>query len=92
MVTKRATQLGLILVTQREVSSPEETIDLSDEDEVPLSTDTKFVTHRSVILDDKDGMLDSLPMERRIEDLEEDRKLFGNGVTKRRTTSRLSRK
>ena len=74
VVAKRVQQLNLILITQREIPPPEVTIDLSDEEEVPLSTDTKFTTHRSVLLEDRDGMLDSLPIDRRIKDLTDERK------------------
>ena len=74
VVARRATQLNLTLITQRELPPEKEVIDLSDEEDVPLSTDTNFTTHRSVLLDDKDGMLDAIPIERRIKDLQDERK------------------
>ena len=39
------------------VLEEEEEIDLSDIEEIPLTTATKFSTHKTVILEDKDGML-----------------------------------
>ena len=98
VVAKRAGQLALTLNTQRQLPAQEETIDLSDEEEVPLSTDTKFTPHRSALLDDKDGMLDALPLERRIKDLIEERKTVrewgakadDNAATARRVVQKYS--
>ena len=73
VVTKHTGQLSLTLNTQRTLSTPEETIDLSHEEEVSLFTDTKFTSHRSVLLEDKDDMLDVLPLEHRIKDLTDER-------------------
>ena len=74
VVARRAKQLNLTLITQRDLPPEKEVIDLSDEEDVPLSTDTTFTTHRSVLLDDKDGMLNATPIERRIKNLEDERK------------------
>ena len=65
---------------------------------MPLSTDTKFTPHRSALLDDKDGMLDALPLERRIKDLIEERKTVrewgakadDNAATARRVVQKYS--
>lgn len=40
--------------------------DLSDEEEVPLSTNTQFTSHRAVILDEKDGLRKHLFLQERI--------------------------
>ena len=73
-VAQRSTQLNLKLITQRELSPEKEVIDLSDEEDVTLSTYANFTTHRSVLLDDKDRMVDVIPIERRIKNLEDERR------------------
>ena len=52
----RASQLNIPVHTQRELPEPEVEFDLSDEEEVPLSTNTQFTFHRSVLLDEKDNL------------------------------------
>ena len=42
---------------------------------MPLSTDTTFTSHRSVLLEDKDGMLDDMSLKLRIEALTNERKM-----------------
>ena len=68
-ILARAAALSLNVVSNRKVQQPEEAIDLSDEDEVPLSTNTKFTTHRSILLEEKDGLLSHMPASERLEKL-----------------------
>ena len=43
---KRAAELSLTVVTSRTVPAPEEEIDLSEEEDIPFSTNTTFTSHR----------------------------------------------
>ena len=72
-VLSRAAALQLNVVSTRTAPEPEETIDLSDIEDVPLSTNTQFTTHRSVLLEEKDKMRDHLPIEDRIATLVQER-------------------
>ena len=93
VVAKRAAQLNLTLITQRELSPEKEMIDfLSEEEDVSLSTDTNFTTHHSVLLDDKDGMLDTVPIERRIKNLEEERRTVREWGEKAKDNTDVARK
>ena len=71
----RATALSLTIVSKRAPQQPVVEIDLSDEDEVPLSTNTSFSSHRTVLLEDKDNLLVHQSLETRIETLVKERAL-----------------
>ena len=73
LVLQRTAVLSLQLITQRTMPSGPAVLDLSDEEDVPLSVDTKFTSHKSVILDDKDGMREFLSLQSRIETLAKER-------------------
>ena len=70
---ERAKQLKLKVQTTREVKEPE--INLSDEDDVPLATPAKFSSHTSVLIEDKDGLRNHLPVSDRIATLVDERTL-----------------
>jgi hypothetical protein len=74
-VKLRASQLNIPLHTQRQLPAPAVEFDLSDEEEVPLSTNSQFTSHRSVILDEKDGLRDHLAIQERIRTLAKERTL-----------------
>ena len=65
----RATELALSIVTTRTLPPPVEELDLSDMEDIPLSTNAKFSTHRTALLEEKDGMLEHKAVDRRIETL-----------------------
>ena len=53
----RASQLNVPVHTQRKLPEPEVEFDSSDEEEAGSSLDeTQFTSHRSVLLDEKDGL------------------------------------
>ena len=72
-ISSRAAALSLNVVSNRKVQLPEEAIDLSDEEEVPLSTNTTFTTHRSILLEEKDGLLTHMSASDRLEKLMKER-------------------
>ena len=72
-VLARAAELSLNIVSNRKVQQPDEGIDLSDEDDIPLSTNTTFTTHRSMLLEEKDGLLSHLTTSERIDNLVRER-------------------
>jgi len=69
----RAAQLSLNVVTTRPLPLPDEELDLSDMEDIPLSTNTKFSSHRSAILDEKDGLLAHKAIATRIEAMAKER-------------------
>ena len=90
LVTQLTADLSLNLVTQRMVLEEEEEIDLSDIEEIPLTTATKFSTHKTVILEDKDGMLSHKSLDDRIEKLANERAIireWGNAAQTNRETA-----
>ena len=72
-ILARAAALSLNVVANRKIQQPEEAIDLSDEEDVPLSTNTTFTTHRSILLEEKDGLLGHMPASERLEKLIKER-------------------
>ena len=73
-VLERAIQINVRVITSRKVAEPE--IDLDDEDDVPLATDTTFSSHKSALLDDKDGLRSHLSLGDRINALATERSLI----------------
>ena len=63
--------MGIRIHTTRTLTQPD--INLSDEEEVPLATDTTFTTHKSILLDDKDGLREHIGLNQRIADLAKER-------------------
>ena len=82
VTTDRAKELRLKLQTTRKLEQPE--IDLSDEEEVPLTAAATFSSHKSVLLDDKDGLREHIPLKERLSALADERsivRVWGNAAT-----------
>ena len=71
---ERAKELELKVHTTRKPAEAE--IDLSDEDEVPLATAAQFTSHKSILIDDKDGLQNHLQISDRITALAKERGLI----------------
>ena len=69
----RAKELDFKVKTSRKV--PPEEIDLSEEEDVPLAEAATFTSHKSVLLDDKHGLLSHLSLDDRIKILVNERSL-----------------
>ena len=67
IVMKLTVDLSLQLVTQHQLPEEEQEIDLSDMEDVPLTMTTKFSTHKTLILEEKDWMFEHKSFEDRIE-------------------------
>jgi len=72
-ILSRAAALSLNVVSTREAAHPEEGIDLSDEEDVPLSTNTAFSSHRTVLLEEKDELRGHVPISERIKTMLDER-------------------
>ena len=78
VTSDRAKELQLKIHTTRKLK--EQAIDLSDEEDVPLATAAQFTSHKSVLLDDKHGLREHIPIQDRIATLAKERTLVREWV------------
>ena len=88
-VKLRASQPNIPIHTQRKLPEPVVEFDISDEEEVPLSTNTQFTSYRAVILDEKDGLRRHLSLQERIKAMTKEQTLareWDDGAPKNKQT------
>ena len=78
VTSDRAKELKLKIHTTRKLEEP--VIDLSEEEEVPLVAAAQFTSHKSVLLDDKHGLREHIPIKDRISELAKERSLVREWV------------